>query len=72
MLPAWVYTFIAVGVTVVWLAANIVALLQGTRVDGQLHVLMGAVVGAAFGGHALARRRVENERVVAQNEGSAD
>jgi hypothetical protein len=56
VLPPWVYTFVAVGVTSVWLIANFVAILHGTTVDAQLHFLMGAVVGGTVGAQALERR----------------
>jgi hypothetical protein len=62
MLPTWVYTFVAVGVTMVWLVANIVAVIRGDQVDAQLHVLMGAVVGGTIGVQALERRTLAAKR----------
>lgn len=62
MLPPWVYTFVAVGVTSVWLVANVVALVNGAQVDAQLHFLMGAVVGGTIGAQALERRKAAEER----------
>jgi len=56
-LPSWIYTLVAGSVTFVWVVANVVALVQGTHVDAQLHFLMGAVVGGTVGAQALERRR---------------
>ena len=70
MLPSWVYTFIAVGVTSVWLLANLIDLARGVAVDAQLHFLMGAVVGATVGVQALDRRhRAEDEKQEADDAG---
>jgi hypothetical protein len=63
--PAWVYTFIAVGVFLVWGAANVVAWADpaASAVPTEMHVIMGAVVGGMFGGQALHRQKArERER----------
>lgn len=58
MLPRWVYTFIAVAVTVVWVMSHFVATLEGRDdVDQQLNYMMGAVVGATFGVRAISDYR---------------
>lgn len=59
-MPGWVYTFIAVSVTVTWLLANAVAALQGTHVDVEIHLIMGSVVGATFGLNSLQQRKDRN------------
>jgi hypothetical protein len=59
VLPPWVYTFVAVGVTTVWLIANVVAVVRGVPVDAQLHFLMGGVVGGTIGAQAIERRRAK-------------
>lgn len=70
MLPTWVYTFVAVGVTGVWLLANIVAVINGNSVDSQLHILMGAVVGGTIGVQAIERRALaERARREREEEG---
>jgi hypothetical protein len=60
VLPPWVYTFIAVSVTVIWVLANVKGFLQGTEVDPQIHYVMGGVVGASLGGQAIASRTRRN------------
>ena len=59
-MPAWVYTFIAVSVTVTWLLANLVAVVHNGHVDTEIHLIMGSVVGATFGLNSLAQRKERN------------
>jgi hypothetical protein len=54
-LPAWVYTFIAVSVTAVWVTLNAIdPFLSGYKVNPELHIVMGALVGASWGGRVVA------------------
>lgn len=63
MLPPWVYTFIAVSVTVIWVFANVAGILQSEPVDPQIHFVMGGVVGASLGGQAIANRRRQADEI---------
>lgn len=55
--PPKVYVFIAVSVVVVWAALNITdALNAHYAVPDEINLIMGALVGAAFGGQVIARR----------------
>lgn len=56
-LPAWVFTFIAVSITVVWVVLNVLdPLLSDYKVDPQLHIVMGALVGAAWGARVVSSK----------------
>lgn len=63
ILPPWVYTFLAVAVTSVWVFLNVLdPLLPGYHVSGGLHIVMGALVGGAWGGRVVAQTRAERKR----------
>lgn len=56
-LPTWAYTFIAVGLTATWIVLNLLdPLLNGYTVDPGMHIVMGSLVGVAWGGRALKGR----------------
>lgn len=61
-LPAWVYTYIAVAVTSMWVVLNALdPLLAHYAVAPELHIVMGSVAGAAFGGRLVAGRESESQ-----------